>query len=302
VFMTARTQRQLLVIADDYGIGPPTSAGILELAKKGVVSGSVLLVNSPHAPASVANWRRAGRPMVLGWHPNLTLDAPITPPRRVPSLVNREGKFHRLGTFMKRLFFGRIRSEDMAVELGAQLERFIALVGQAPRLVNTHQHIGIFAPVGLVLLHLLGQHQPRAYIRRVREPWRLIWAIKGARAKRAYLNTHGRWMSRRQEALGFPGNDWLGGITDPPWVKRADFFEAWLTTIPGQVVEMSCHPGHADETLLGRDCARRDGMMQRRVDELALLLRPEFFQAVAGAGLQLVGPERLLESEVAHAA
>src|SRR5450631_4224798 len=99
--MSAGTKRQLMVIADDYGIGPDTSAAILELAQLGVVSGSVLLVNSPYAPADVGNWLKAGRPMELGWHPNLTLDAPILPPHRIPSLVNSGGAFWPLAAFMK---------------------------------------------------------------------------------------------------------------------------------------------------------------------------------------------------------
>jgi predicted glycoside hydrolase/deacetylase ChbG (UPF0249 family) len=175
-------------------------------------------------------------------------------------------------------------------------------VGWAPRLVNSHQHVSIFAVVGHILLEVLGRHQPLAYVRRVREPWSLIWGVRGARVKRAFLNLNGRSMSRRQEALGFPGNDWLGGVTDPPWVKQPTFFEDWLAAIPGDVVEMSCHPGYPDETLLGRDCAHGDGLLQRRVDELHLLRRPEFFQAVERAGFQLVAPSQLLESAGAHAA
>ncbi|HWY88589.1 MAG TPA: ChbG/HpnK family deacetylase [Gemmataceae bacterium] len=300
--MSAGTKRQLMVIADDYGIGPATSAGILELAQIGVVTGSVLLVNSPYTQAEVGNWHRAGRPMELGWHPNLTLDAPIAPPHRVPSLVNAQGRFWPLATFMKRLFFGRLRVEDIATELKAQLHLYIELVGHAPRLVNSHQHISIFTPVGQIMLELLRHHQPRAYVRRVREPWSLIWRIQGARKKRAFLSFNGRSTSRLQQALGFPGNDWLGGITDPPWVKRPDFFESWLGCIPGVNVEMSCHPGHADATLLGRDCETADGMMQRRVDELQLLRRPEFFQAVARAGFQMISPSQLMESGVTRAA
>src|SRR5439155_25014511 len=109
--MDVRARRRLVVIADDYGIGPDTSAGILELARRGVVPGSVLLVTSPFAPAAVDSWQRAGEPMELGWHPNLTLDAPISPPGLVSSLVDRDGRFWRLGPFMKKLFFGRIRPQ-----------------------------------------------------------------------------------------------------------------------------------------------------------------------------------------------
>src|SRR5437588_127944 len=44
-----RPVRCLVVVADDFGIGPATSRGILDLAAKGLVTGTVLLVNSPYA-------------------------------------------------------------------------------------------------------------------------------------------------------------------------------------------------------------------------------------------------------------
>ena len=299
--MGSPARRQLLVIADDYGIGPQTSAGILELARKGVVTGSVLLVNSPYAPAEVARWHALGQPMELGWHPNLTLDAPIASAARVPSLVDANGRFWTLATFLKKLFFGRINPEDIALELQAQLRRFKELVGETPRLVNTHQHIGVFDPVGQILLSILQRVKP-VYLRRVREPWSLLWSIRGARKKRAFLNVHGRLMSRLQDHAGFPGNDWLAGITDPRWVKRATFFEDWLRAVPGRIVEMSCHPGYPDPRVLGRDCEAGDGYLERRVDELRLLRRPEFLEAVAEAGFELVAPSRLLQREAVHAA
>ena len=45
--------RSLVVVADDLGIGPATSHGILHLAALGKVTATVLLVNSPHAEAAV---------------------------------------------------------------------------------------------------------------------------------------------------------------------------------------------------------------------------------------------------------
>ena len=52
--------RFLIVLADDYGIGPETSRGILELAARGVVTGTVLMVNSPHAPEALARLAAGG--------------------------------------------------------------------------------------------------------------------------------------------------------------------------------------------------------------------------------------------------
>ena len=101
------------------------------------------------------------------------------------------------------------------------------------------------------------------------------------------------------EPSGFPGNDWLAGITDPPYVRKyPDYLVRWLTAIPGQAVELACHPGHWDETLLGRDCTRNDGMLKRRTRELDLLDQPSFEEACLQAGFVRVPPSRLLRGVV----
>ncbi|MCI0380559.1 MAG: ChbG/HpnK family deacetylase [Gemmataceae bacterium] len=293
--MDANRKRRLLIIADDFGIGPATTQGILELARSGVLSGTVLIANSLYARDAAAAWRRAGKPIGLGWHPNLTLDAPVLPAERVPSLVRGDGRFWHIGSFLRRLFLGRIRKDEVAAELTAQLDRFFDLAGSPPTHVNAHQHVGLFGAVRDALLDLLARLRPLPYVRRVREPWSLLWRIPGARRKRAFLNHFGRRAAKRQNARGFPGNDWLLGISDPASVRNPLFFENWLRQMPGRIVELSCHPGLEDQTLLGRDCRPGDGLLQRRVDELGLLRRPGFLEAVRAAGFEIVRPSEVIE-------
>ena len=293
--------RQLIVIADDFGIGPSSSAGILHLARRGVVTGSVLLVNAPYAEADVRAWRDAGATMELGWHPNLTLDAPSSPAQCVPSLVAPDGNFWPLGSFLKRWLHSQLRAVEIEAELTAQLRRFRDLVGHWPTVVNSHQHVALFEPVGSILLRVLAAHGCQPYVRRVREPWPLVAQIPGARKKRALLNFLGRRLATEQEALGFPGNDWLAGVTDPPWVKDRAFFTRWLAALPGRTVELCCHPGFLDTTLIGRDCTADDGLMQRRVDEQILLEQPEFLAAAHDAGFTLVAPSQVIARKDAHA-
>ena len=300
--MATGQARALVVVADDFGIGPATTAGILHLATKGVVTGSVMLVNSPHAEDAVAAWRRAGRPMDLGWHPNLTLDRPILPPEQVPSLVDADGQFWPLPVFLRRWLLGRFEPRDVAAEFAAQLERYRALVGQPPALINAHQHIILFPPLGPIILDVLARHGCFPYIRRVREPWRLLAMVRGARLKRLLLSTLGRRQSRRQAQAGFPGNDWLAGVTDPPWVRDPGFHRRWFAHVPGRAVELVCHPGFEDQTLLGRDCVPGDGLMQWRVDELTLLDRSDFLDAATEAGFRLLSPTQWMSHEHAHAA
>lgn len=293
-----RSARYLVVVADDFGMGPATSRGILDLASKGLVTGTVLLSNSPYAEETVRAWRQAGASLEIGWHPCLTMDPPILPAKEVPSLVGPDGCFWPLGAFMRRAFMGRIRAAEVEAELTAQLHRFWDLTGQPPTVVNSHQHVQLFHPVGCMLQKILSSHRPLPYFRRIREPWLMIRRIPGARVKRAFLSSLGRIDAKHQDAIGFPGNEWLAGITDPPWVADADFLVRWLTQISGQIVELTCHPGYWDPSLIGRDCTAWDGRLQRRVGEFHLLRNPSFLEACRRAGFALVPPSELGRCQV----
>ena len=67
----------------------------------------------------------------------------------------------------------------------------------------------------------------------------------------------------------------------------------WLRRVSGHVVELTCHPGRADATLLGRDATPSNGQLQRRPDELHLLRQPEFTEACQAAGFTLIAPAQL---------
>jgi predicted glycoside hydrolase/deacetylase ChbG (UPF0249 family) len=287
-------KRYLLVTADDFGIGPATSKAILDLACAGRVTSAVLLVNSPYAEESVHAWRKAGKPMELGWHPCLTLDSPISPPREISSLMGEDGRLRCLSEFMRAWMLGRLRTEHIAAELKAQYRHFVELVGVPPPVVNSHQHVQIFQPVGRVLYDILKQQRPLPYVRRIRERWRMFLRVPGARMKRMFLSVLGRGDSRLQEQAGFPGNNCLAGVTNPCHVSDPNFLVRWLGRIPGEIVELSCHPGYYDETLLGRDSTGADGLVQRRVHEYQLLTLPSFQQVCREAGFTLTRPTELI--------
>lgn len=279
--------RQLIVVADDFGIGPATSRGILDLAARGVVTSTVLLVNSPYAESAVEDWRAAGGALELGWHPCLTLDRPVAPPGSVRSLVDTDGRFLPLGGFLKRFVTGRIDPSHIEAEFAAQLERFVELVGELPPNVNAHHHVHAFGSVGKALRRVLMRAGIRPYMRRVIEPPTTLLQIPGARVKRAMLSTLGRRAADRQRADGFPGADALAGVTDPPFVRDSHFFVRWLKRTPGRVVELTCHPGYLDEALIGRDGTLTDGLLHRRTGELNLLADPGFLRAAIDAGFAL---------------
>ncbi len=286
--------RSLVVVADDLGIGPATSHGILHLAELGKVTATVLLVNSRYADHAVHAWRKAGGPSLvdLGWHACLTLDRPVLSARRVPSLVAEDGCFLSLPRFVAHLTVGRLRLEEVRAELQAQYDRFVAMTGRPPALVNGHHHVQVFPGVGRVLLDVLARQQPLPYVRRVRETIPLLAAIPRARWKRALLATLGGRFVQQQR--GFPGNDYLGGISDPHGLtrmhrgKEENLLVRWLARVPGRVVEFVSHPGRLDETLAGRD-----SLGDARVRELELLEQTDLEGVCRSAGFRLSAPSRL---------
>jgi hypothetical protein len=133
----------------------------------------------------------------------------------------------------------------------------------------------------------------------------MLAVVPGARAKRTLLSLLGRRDAALQAQLGFPGNEWLAGVTDPPCVKNPAFLTRWLGHLPGQTVELTCHPGHPDPSLLDRDANVADGQLQRRVDEFHLLSQLSFQVSCQHAGLTRIAPRDWLISSrrgAAHAA
>lgn len=269
--------RRLVVVADDFGIGPETTRGILDLAARRRITATVLLANSPHAEAAVRAWRRCVAPLELGWHPCLTLDAPVLPRTQVPSLVDAGGRFHSLPKFLLRLLRGAIQLDEAAAEWRAQYDRFVALVGAPPSCVNAHHHLQCFPPLRRLLVRLLQKQQPLPYLRRVREPWRV------GTGKRLVLSMLGRWA----EDSALPGNDWIAHLDERLSLPAH---------APAGVVELICHPGHPDPTLRGRD-----SLIAERAREWQFLADGEFLRAVHRAGFALATPAQIVGG-LAHVA
>jgi chitin disaccharide deacetylase len=284
--------RPLTIVADDYGIGRETSRGILDLAAEGRVTAAVLIVNAPDAHRAARAWLAAEPPADFGWHANLTIDRPILPASRVPSLVRADGSFWPLRSFLRRVCLGLIRGADVVVEWQAQYTRFVDLVGRPPALVNSHQHASLFPPCDAALLRVLRNANAKPFVRRVVESAGALARVPGARVKRATLSLLGLRAARRAVSAGLPGCDRLAGVTDPACVADEWFWDRWLGQLSTGSVEVCCHPGYRDETLVGRDCADGDGLL-RRPREAALLRAPSFRAACDRAGFIPIRPSAL---------
>ncbi len=247
----------LIVTADDLGISPGVTRGVIDAHREGVVRSASLLVTFPDS-AEGAALSRAEPGLETGLHVDLVGGVPVSDPAHVPSLVDREGRFHRLADFTARLFTGRIRTADLAKEIRAQAARAREW-GIDPRAWDSHQHTHLMPPVARVVGHIAREQGVR-YLRRANGP-RLRGHLKAQLLTAATL------------ADGFllraiPGNDWFVDLSSLP--QRPDAAGVALYAAYRGVGEIIAHPGYPDDALR----ATGDGLVLQRHDDLMVLSDP----------------------------
>ena len=207
--------RRLIVNADDFGLTPGVSAGILAAHRHGIVSSTTLLATAAIDAEWVSALRDSG--LGVGIHLNLTLGRPLSKGR---SLVDESGRFVRDA----RHAAARANARDVEREVAAQIERFVALMLRPPTHLDTHHHVGLLDPVSAVVLEAA---------RNLGVPVRSQNPEARARALTAGLRTPDHFFGESG-----PGPYWSLART-----------LAQLRQLPAGVSEFMSHPGWLDDAL-----------------------------------------------------
>lgn len=275
----------LILCADDYGLSPAVSAGILEALGAGRLNATGAMTNRP-------GWKTAARELqalqgrdarggpLFGVHLNLTLGAPLAG----GTSLAPSGVLPQLSTFLR----GKLSREaiaDLAHEIRAQLNAFEDAMGRAPDFIDGHQHVHVLEPVrGL----LLDEAQSRGYAGKVwlrdsaDRPDRIL--RRKVEAKKALaLAWFGRGFAKEARARGFTVNCGFSGFSafDPARDYGADF--ARYLAHPGPRHLVMCHPGHVDDELKSLD-----PVTATREQELTFLLSDRFSETMDRAGARLI--------------
>ena len=154
--------RLLIVNADDYGLTPAVSRGILRAHRDGIVSSTSILVVAP-AFASTASWLHDAPGLGVGIHFALVgEDPPLLSGKEIPTLIDSRGRLLlNWWRFGLRVLRGAIDPGDVERELDAQMERALG-AGLRPDHVNSHQHLHLWPPIREVVLRLCRRHGIRA--------------------------------------------------------------------------------------------------------------------------------------------
>jgi predicted glycoside hydrolase/deacetylase ChbG (UPF0249 family) len=233
------SSRILIVNADDFGLTTGVSRGILEAHRKGIVTSTTLIVNRPVDPALLEELRGSG--LGVGLHLNLTLGAPLSNPRRVPSLLDPEGRFHRDPAEAA----ARADTAEARIELGTQIDEFRRLMGRLPTHLDSHHHVGRYPPILELVLD---------FAKAIKVPVRSQDDLARAAARRAGRRTPDHF-------VGDAG-------AEPYWTAERVLTE--LRAVKEGVTEFMTHPGHYDSDLAySRYGRQRDAELEGLTDPRA---------------------------------
>jgi len=193
-----------LVVADDLGGDPETSAAILEALSAGLVTHASLMATGDAFEDAVARVAAAGVADRIGVHLVLTEGSPLTDPiAACRRFCDADGRFvlWRGTTHVWRLEPAERRA--VVAELDAQIAR-VRSAGIAPSHLDSHHHVHTEWALGAVTIELARRHGvPRVRLARNRGAGlgpsnRLYKAAFNARLRRS----------------GLAGTRWFGNVAD----------------------------------------------------------------------------------------
>lgn len=234
--------RNLLVIADDFGLCPGVNRAVVNLHQTGRVQGTSLLVNGAAAAEATALAKNFPE-LQVGLHLCLVEEKPVADPKLLPNLAP-EGTLPSHAKDLAGLLWSRkIPEDEIAIELEAQL-CWMLDHGLKPTHLDSHQHTHVLGPVAKITAELA----QRFSIPRIRD----------------LSITHGGFgPDRRLSYLEETGLKMLASVAKSshlePYSKTALFFglleSGHLTLAALQemknlpwvgTAELMCHPGYDD--------------------------------------------------------
>lgn len=269
--------KRLVVNADDFGMSPAVTRGILESHQGGIVTSTTVMIGMPGAVEAVRDAVMSAPELGLGLH--ITIAAgrcqPVLPAAQVPTLVREDGCFYDNPVWWQR--YDSFNPDELQREIEAQCSRFIEAAGRPPDHLDSHYHSAYLHPAALrATFNLAARYDipvRRAFggapsleegLKRIdSEPWRD--ALRRVFAELPMPRSTDRFIDLRPDM-------------SPEQVITM------LQAIPDHTTtEMLCHPGYVDSALESVDTYTTG-----RESEVRLLTNPAVSAAVQQFGIELI--------------
>ncbi len=147
--------REVLFIADDFGLSEAVNEGIERAYREGVLSGASLMVAGAAAADAVRRARR-NPGLRVGLHLVVVEGPAVLPPERIPLLLGRDGRFpsDQVAMGFRYFFFPEARRQ-LEAEIAAQFAAFRDS-GLTLSHVDAHKHMHLHPVVGAAAVRHAG--------------------------------------------------------------------------------------------------------------------------------------------------
>ena len=245
------------------------------------------MIGAPATADAVDRARRL-RSLSVGLHIVLTDGHPVSPPSRLPNLVDGSGRFRSdMVRSSVRIAFDPTVRRQVAYEIAAQFEAFVA-TGLRLDHVDCHKHWHLHPIISGLILDI-GQRYGMTALRVPSEPVHVLRLIEKQTSSRlswltstcaALLKARVR-RRRLLAADGVFGLAWSGAMTE----SRV---AGLLAHLPDGLTEIYFHPATSNSF---------SGAVPgyRYTDELAALMSPRIVLAARGHDIRLIGYSDLAE-------
>ncbi|MBN8808938.1 MAG: ChbG/HpnK family deacetylase [Sphingomonas sp.] len=227
---------RLILCADDFGYSPEISATIAGLARTGKLNATSCMALMPGWATDAALLADLPDTVQVGLHLTLTGERPLTPmPRLAP-----DGVLPAIDPLGRMAARGRVPLDEVAAEVAAQFDAFVAARGKAPDFVDGHQHSHALPGIRAIVLAETARRAPHAWVRDCSE--RLSAMLARPFFGKAIASAwHCRGLRADAATHGLACNDSFAGHYDFRSDWRA-LFPKFLRR-PRDFHLVMCHPG-----------------------------------------------------------
>jgi hypothetical protein len=258
--------KKLIVNADDLGLTPGVSDGIIAAYTQGIVTSTSALMNTAHIHRDLPRSRQACPNLGIGVHLTLTEGQPLMPREKVRSLVDENGCFYKLNHNPEQI--RGLDLDEVRAEWKTQIESFQGY-GFDPDHLDSHHHSSYFQPeLFKTMLELACEYQlPVRYPPQVF----LEWLGK---------ENVDRWL---QEYCVKTPSDCITSFYGHDNAVSQENILNIIHSLDKGAHEMMCHPGYADQKLL-----ENSSYGAPRELELEILTNNEIKNAIRDEDVQLI--------------
>ncbi len=275
--------RRLIVNADDFGLTPGVSRGIIKAHREGIVTSTSVMINMPYAEESLRLAQQEAPDLGIGLHLNLTAGKPVSPPDAIPDLVTPTGEFLDADALIDRLASVDIR--QVKRELTAQIDRFMAIMGHPPDHLDNHHYIAARSLQTASLFVEIARELDCPNRNSAARKDILDGDLAGS-----YSRIHGKEkMPQLIEELNAILTG--GGVSAPDHFTGSFYGDSAtlghllliILDLEEGISELMCHPAEVDDEL--RSVSSYN---DRRADELAALVHPSAREVINSSFVQLI--------------